>query len=117
MTAPGHHLHHSNFNGVEFLRRTEGGPWVYLHPDEAACRGIAHEQAVELVNERGGVGLYANVTTDAPTGCAVVEGHRPQADYLSGGPLNCLCSDRLSDVGEGATYQSTWLDVRPLQTT
>jgi len=24
-----------------------------------------------------------------------------------------LCSDALTDMGEGATYQSTWLDVRP----
>jgi hypothetical protein len=25
-----------------------------------------------------------------------------------------LCSDRYADLGEGATYQDTWLDVRPL---
>ncbi len=114
VSAPGHHLHHSSFDGVASLRRSEGGPWVYLHPDEAKTRGIAHGQAVELVNERGDVGLYVSVTTDAPVGCVVVEGHRPQAEYLSGGPLNRLCSDRLTDVGEGATYQNTWLDVRPL---
>jgi hypothetical protein len=24
-----------------------------------------------------------------------------------------LCSDRYTDMGEGATYQSTWLDVEP----
>jgi len=24
-----------------------------------------------------------------------------------------LCSDAFTDMGEGATYQSTWLDVRP----
>ncbi len=114
VTAPGHHLHHSNFDGVASLRRSEGGPWVYLHPEEAQAHGITQGQAVELVNERGEVGLYASVTIDAPLGCAVVEGHWPQAEYLSGGPLNRLCSDRLSDVGEGATYQNTWLDVRPL---
>ncbi len=114
VSSPGHHLHHSSFVGVDSLRRSEGGPWVYLHPDDAGVRGITSEQAVELVNERGAVGLYAKVTTDAPQGCAVVEGHRPQAEYLSGGPLNRLCSDRLSDVGDGATYQNTWLDVRPL---
>jgi hypothetical protein len=69
---------------------------------------------VELFNGSGFVGLYAMVTTDVPPGIAVVEGHRPQSHYLSGGPLNCLCSDRLSDLGAGATYQSTWLDIRPL---
>jgi hypothetical protein len=24
-----------------------------------------------------------------------------------------LCSDRYTDMGEGATYQSTWLEVGP----
>ena len=27
------------------------------------------------------------------------------------GTINMLCSDRLSDIGEGACYQSTFLDV------
>jgi anaerobic selenocysteine-containing dehydrogenase len=116
VTAPGHYLHHSSFMGVESLRRREGGPWVRLHPDDARARGIAPGQAVELFNDAGWVGLYAQVTADVPPGAVVVEGHRPQSHYLSGGPLNRLCSDRYSDLGEGATYQSTWLDIRPLLT-
>ena len=114
VTAPGHHLHHSAFLGVASLRRDEGGPWVRLHPDEATSRGISQGQAVELFNDAGVVGLYARLTTDVLPGIAVVEGHRPQSQYLSGGPLNVLCSDRYADLGEGATYQDTWLDVRPL---
>lgn len=114
VTAPGHHLHHSAFMGVESLRRSEGGPWARLHPDVASARGIAPGAAVELFNASGVVGLYARVTADVPPGIVVVEGHRPQAQYLSGGPLNVLCSDRFADLGEGATYQDTWLDVRPL---
>jgi anaerobic selenocysteine-containing dehydrogenase len=115
VTAPGHHLHHSNFDGVASLVRSEGGPWVRLHPQDAQARDIETGQAVELFNEAGEVGLYAQVTTDVPVGVAVVEGHRPQSHYLSGGPLNRLCSDRFSDLGEGATYQSTWLNVRRLR--
>ena len=114
VTAPGHHLHHSSFIGVASLCRSEGGPWVHVHPHEAQARSIAPGQAVELFNDAGFVGLYAHVTTDVPLGIVVVEGQRPQAHYLSGGPLDRLCSDRYSDLGEGATYQSTWLDVRPL---
>jgi anaerobic selenocysteine-containing dehydrogenase len=114
VTAPGHHLHHSAFLGVASLRRDEGGPWVRLHPDEATPRGISQGQAVELFNDAGVVGLYARLTTDVLPGMVVVEGHRPQSQYLSGGPLNVLCSDRYADLGEGATYQDTWLDVRPL---
>ena len=114
VTAPGHHLHHSAFMGVASLRRDEGRPCVRLHPDEATPRGIQHGQAVELFNAAGTVGLYAHLTTDVPPGIVVVEGHRPQSHYLSGGPLNVLCADRYADLGEGATYQDTWLDVRPL---
>jgi anaerobic selenocysteine-containing dehydrogenase len=114
VTAPGHHLHHSAFLGVASLRHDEGGPWVRLHPDDAASRNISHGQTVELFNDAGVVGLYARLTTDVLPGIAVVEGHRPQSQYLSGGPLNVLCSDRYADLGEGATYQDTWLDVRPL---
>jgi anaerobic selenocysteine-containing dehydrogenase len=114
VTAPGHHLHHSAFLGVASLRREEGGPWVRLHPNDATPRGIRQGQAVELFNDAGVVGLYARLTTDVLPGLVVVEGHRPQSQYLSGGPLNVLCADRYADLGEGATYQDTWLDVRPL---
>lgn len=114
VTAPGHHLHHSAFVGVASLRHAEGGPWARLHPDEATPRGIRQGQAVELFNDAGVVGLYARLTPDVPPGIVVVEGHRPQSHYLSGGPLNVLCADRYADLGEGATYQDTWLDVRPL---
>ena len=114
VTAPGHHLHHSGFTGVASLRHDEGGPWVRLHPDDATPRGILQGQAVELFNDAGVVGLHARLTTDVSPGIVVVEGHRPQSHYLSGGPLNVLCSDRYADLGEGATYQDTWLDVRPL---
>ncbi len=117
VTAPGHHLHHSNFDGVASLVRSAGGPWVLLHPDDAQTRQIETGQAVELFNDEGEVGLYAQVTTDVPVGVVVVEGHRPTSHYLSGGPLNRLCSDRLSDLGDGATYQNTWLNVRQLRTT
>jgi len=40
-----------------------------------------------------------------------VPGQRPAAGD-GGGTVNMLCSDRYSDMGEGATYQSTRLDVR-----
>jgi hypothetical protein len=27
--------------------------------------------------------------------------------------VNMLCADGFTDMGEGAAYQSTWLEVRP----
>jgi hypothetical protein len=37
-------------------------------------------------------------------------GQRPDGDTVSG-TINMLCSDRYTDIGESATYQSTWLDI------
>lgn len=111
---PGHFQHHTAFAAVERLQRREGEPGCLLHPEDAAARGIGDGEAVELFNGRGRVGLRARVTTDAPIGVVVVPGQRSRERYLSGGPINVLTSDRLTDMGAGATYQSTWLDVRKL---
>ena len=55
--------------------------------------------------------MRLRVSDEAPPGVAFVPGQRPAAES-SGGTINMLCSDRYSDFGEGATYQSTRLDVR-----
>ena len=114
LTAPGHFQHHSAFAGVAFLQEREGEPRCLLHPLDAAARAIQDGDAVELYNDRGTVGLYARVTTDAQPGVVVVEGYRERHRYLKGGPVNVLTSGRLSDFGAGATYQSNWVDARKL---
>ena len=40
----------------------------------------------------------------------LVPGQRPVEEAVDG-TVNMLCSDRYTDMGEGATYQSTFLDV------
>jgi hypothetical protein len=61
--------------------------------------------------------MYARISDDTPPGVVAVEGNRNQGHFLCGGPLNVLVSDHLTDMGAGATYQSTWLDVRRLEKT
>ncbi|HEY7294949.1 MAG TPA: molybdopterin dinucleotide binding domain-containing protein, partial [Dehalococcoidia bacterium] len=111
LTAPGHHQHHTAFAGVASLERKQGVPACLLHPEDAAARGIRDGDAVKLFNARGYVGLVAKVTADGQLGVAVVEGSRSRARFLAGGPLNVLTSDHLSDMGAGATYQSTWVEA------
>lgn len=114
LTAPGHSQHHTAFGGVESLQKLEGPPRCILHPDDAARRGVQDGDAVAIFNHRGHVGLHARVSTDVIPGAVVVEGQRSRARYLSGGPLNILTGDGLTDMGKGATYQSTFVDLRPL---
>ncbi|MHB8574553.1 MAG: molybdopterin-containing oxidoreductase family protein [Dehalococcoidia bacterium] len=111
LTAPGHAQHHTAFAGVESLQRRQGDAGCLLHPVDAASRGISSGDAVRLFNEHGHIGLRANVTADCQQGVVVVEGNRSRARFLSGGPLNVLTSARLTAIGAGATYQSTWLEA------
>jgi anaerobic selenocysteine-containing dehydrogenase len=114
LTLPGHFQHHTAFSGVSRLRRRQGAPACLIHPEDAGVRGIGDGDSVLLFNDRGEVGMIARLSADAQPGVVAVEGNRNQDAYLCGGPLNVLTSDRLSDMGAGATYQSTWLEVRPL---
>ena len=110
LTAPGYFQSHTAFTAVPFLREREGAPCCILHPDDARARGLAEGQQVRLFNERGAVGLVLRISDEVQPGVALVPGQRPDEEAISG-TINMLCSDRYTDMGEGATYQSTYLDV------
>jgi anaerobic selenocysteine-containing dehydrogenase len=110
LTAPGYFQAHTAYSGVEFLRRREGPPYVVLHPQEAARRGLADGTRVRLFNERGEVGLVLRVSDEVLPGVALVPGQRPDGETQAG-TVNLLVSDRYTDIGDGATYQSTFLDI------
>jgi len=111
LTAPGYFQSHTAFAGVPYLRRREGDPCCVLNPLEASVRGLVDGQAVRLSNQRGRVRLMLRISDEIQSGVVLVPGQRPDIDDTSGS-INLLCSDRYTDMGEGATYQSTWLQVQ-----
>lgn len=114
LTAPGFHQSHTAFSGMATLRAREGQQVCLLHPQEAAGRGLSDGDRVQLYNDRAAIGLLVRVSDQAPPGVALVPGQRPASETLAG-TVNMLCSDRYSDLGAGATYQSTRLEVRRLE--
>jgi len=110
LTAPGYFQAHTAYSGVEFLRRREGPPGCLLHPEEAAKRGLADGAVVRLFNDRGAVRLVLKITDEVLPGVVLVPGQRPDEETLDG-TINMLVSDRYTDLGDGATYQSTFLDI------
>ena len=111
LTAPGYFQAHTAWAGVAVLRNRAGEPECVLHPDDASARGLRDSQTVELYSRHGAVRLRLRVSDETAPGVVFVPGQRP-AGRDGGGTVNMLCSDRYSDMGEGATYQSTRLDVR-----
>ncbi|HEY2038234.1 MAG TPA: molybdopterin-dependent oxidoreductase, partial [Edaphobacter sp.] len=84
-----------------------------MHVSDAAPRGIASGDEVEVFNARGSVKLRAHV--DGHVGAGVVAA-RLAWNKLSRGRanINALTSDRLTDLGGGATFYSTLVEVRKI---
>lgn len=110
LTTPGYFQSHTAFSGVAFLREREGVPWAVLHPADAASRGLTDGQFVRLGNDRGQVSLRLRVLDEVQPGVVLVPGQRPDEE-AEAGTVNMLCGDGYTDMGAGATYQSTWLEV------
>ncbi len=110
LTAPGYFQSHTAYSGVGFLRRREGPPFCILHPDDAHRRDLADGAKVRLFNDRGTVGLVLKISDEVLPGVVLVPGQRPDGETVSG-TVNILCSDRYTDLGDGATYQGNFLDV------
>jgi anaerobic selenocysteine-containing dehydrogenase len=110
LTAPGYFQPHTTYSGVALLRQREGLPVCILHPEDAQARRLRDGQRVRLYNDRGAAGLVLKVSDEVQPGVAFVPGQRRDEETVSG-TVNMLCSDRYTDMGEGATYQSTWLEV------
>ncbi len=110
LTAPGYFQPHTTYSGVHSLRQQERAPVCILHPDEAKSRQLRDGQYVCLFNDLGTVGLVLKISDEVQMGVAFVPGQRRDDETLSG-TVNMLCSDRYTDMGDGATYQSTWLEV------
>jgi anaerobic selenocysteine-containing dehydrogenase len=111
LTAPGYFQSHTVFSGNAGLRRREGPPVCILNPADARARDVAEGDAVELANDRGRVRMVLRISDEVRPGVVLVPGQRPAGEALDG-TINVLCADTLSDLGAGATYQSTRLDVR-----
>ncbi len=110
LTAPSYFQPHTAFSGVSFLRKREGEPFCVLHPEDAARRGLESGAKVRLFNQRAAIGLVLKVAEEIQPGVILVPGQRPGTEAVDG-TVNMLCSDRLTDIGEGASYQSTFLEV------
>jgi anaerobic selenocysteine-containing dehydrogenase len=86
---------------------------LQMNAVDAAARGIADGDAVRVHNLRGELHLQARVDNAVPAG--VVAAYLDWARSSPGGKnINALTSDRLTDIGRGATFYSALVEVEKL---
>ena len=108
ISPPNHNFLNSTFANVEKHQKLEKEPTLQIHPEDAEERGIEDGDMVTVYNDRGTYEVRAKVTDKMP-GTVVSqglwwegEGRKQRANAPP---------DRLSDMGEGATFFSTVVEV------
>ena len=82
-----------------------------MHASDAVPRGIQSGDEVEIFNARGNIKLHALI--NGHVGAGVVAARLEWNKLTSGGlNINALTSERLTDIGGGATFYSTLVEVR-----
>ncbi len=106
----------STFANLDGHRKMEArtSQRLEMHPVDAAARGIADGDAVRIWNDRGHLTLTAMMNASLPAG--VVAGKLDWAKLSAGGiNVNALTSERLTDLGAGATFYSTLVEAGKVQ--
>ena len=87
-----------------------------IHPTDAAARSLADGDPVRIFNDRGTLQLTAMLNPSLPAG--VVAARLDWAKlHPGGGNVNALTSERLTDIGAGATFYSTLVEVAKVSET
>ncbi len=111
---PDNHLN-STFANIESVREME--PWIgmlEMHPADATARGIRNGDQIRAFNTRGEIVLKARV--DGAVSAGVVAARLDWARFGVGvRNINVLTSDKLTDMGNAATFYSVCVEVEPFQ--
>src|SRR5215207_6076166 len=107
-----HWFLNSMFANAPAQLRRAGSPAVALHPDDAAARGLADGDDIEVGNERGSFRARLVVGATARRGvAATTKGHWPK--LLAGGAnVNAVTEERDADLGGGAVFHDCAVWVR-----
>jgi anaerobic selenocysteine-containing dehydrogenase len=100
----------STFSNVASVQRMEEPGLLELHPADAAGRGIKDGDLVRVFNRRGELWLRARV--DGAVQPGVVAASLNWAKLSPGGSnINTLTSEKLTDMGNSATFYSVLVEV------
>jgi anaerobic selenocysteine-containing dehydrogenase len=86
-----------------------------MHPDDATARGLATGDSVEVYNDRGRIHLQLRIGDAVPAGVVAARldwAKLAREGAATGRNVNALTSETLTDIGGGATFYSTLVQVR-----
>ncbi|GIO92676.1 molybdopterin-containing oxidoreductase family protein [Paenibacillus lactis] len=111
ISPPNHNFLNSTFANVEKHQKMEKEPTLQIHPEDAEQRGIADGDPIVVFNDRGTYEARAKVVDKMLPGTVVSQGLWWEGEGRKQ-RANALTPDRLADMGEGATFFSTVVEIK-----
>ncbi len=101
---------HSQFQNLRMIRAVSPGPFLDMHPEDMAGRGLTEGARARVFNDRGALTLPVRVDRGLKPGCvAVTNGWW----ITEGGTVNVCSKGRETDMGHGAAFHDTLVQVEP----
>ncbi len=114
LTPASHHFVSSSLANQPGLLRNAGTPFLEIHPDDAAQRGIGNGEIILVYNGRGSCRLRAVVTEAVRPG--VVVSPKGRWAKLDGGTnVNWTTPDALADMAGQSTFHSNRVWICPIR--
>ncbi|MBB4016564.1 anaerobic selenocysteine-containing dehydrogenase [Chelatococcus caeni] len=115
-TSPARNFLNSSFTETPTSAQKEGGrPELFIHPEDAAARGIADGILVAIGNERGTVRLHARLYDGVRRGVLIAESIWPNASFVDGRGINTLTgADQVAPYG-GAAFHDNRVWLKPAE--
>jgi anaerobic selenocysteine-containing dehydrogenase len=115
LSPPSPHFLNSSFVNVDSLRQAARRPELEIHTDDAGARSIRNGDRVRIHNDRGSFKAWAVVGDSVRLGVVVAPGL--WWNRLAGGAnANGTTSSQLTDMGGGATFFDTLVEVERIET-
>jgi anaerobic selenocysteine-containing dehydrogenase len=111
LSPPARNFLNSSFANLKRFRDTEGGPRLEMHAEDAAARGIRDGDRVRVFNQRGSFVLAARVNGKPRRGVVVAPSVWWKKHSPGGGNANNVTSQRVTDLGGGATFYDCLVEV------
>lgn len=111
ISPPANSFLNTTFSHLASFLKSERQPFIQLHPDDAARRGIKEGDEVRVWNDRGECQLVARITDRVKPGVSVALSI--WWNKLSPGRTNVnqTVSQALTDIGAGATFYDNLVEV------
>jgi anaerobic selenocysteine-containing dehydrogenase len=111
ISPPANSFLNTTFSHLESFLKSEREPFIQLHAEDAARRGVKDGDAVRVWNDRGSCQLVARITSRVKPGVAVALSIWWNKLSPGHANVNQTVSQALTDIGAGATFYDNLVEV------